>query len=423
MYKQKKIQNWSRIGAIETNVFAAASKSELIEALNQPSVIARGNGRSYSDVAQQPSHVLDMSQWKSIPQLDEANKTVRCSAGMTIRELNIFLSSKRLRLPVVPGTADITIGGAIACDVHGKNHVSKGCFGHHVKAIRFLDAEGKITTCFPGEDLFHATVGGVGLTGIMISAELQLVDCDSNEMIVKREKLSTFQSLIDRMKLGEKEFRAAWIKDRDQILYTEAEFSGKWIEETQKRGRLGFGFFGLGTNPWILKNFDDRTYKAAKEEEFKQVADDFLYPLDRWSDWNRLYPKGFYQLQFVVDEEHLLTALDLAYTCFEKLKIRPFLATLKRFGEMPPAGWMSFVKNGFCYTVDLRYKQGMEGPLKELMTEITELGGRWYFAKDLLMDGSHLQHYPNTDRFKAFIQELNNGKFASSFSERVNLTS
>lgn len=427
MGKRLKIHGWAKRKAVESTVHEVFSEKDVEQCLNAiGKTIGRGAGRSYGDVAQQKTDTLDLQSMNQFFELNESEKYVDCDAGMTIRSLIDLLAEKGFGLNVVPGTFLVTVGGAVACDVHGKNHASRGSFGNHVLQFEMINAAGKRVVCSPSvnSELFAATIGGVGLTGILLRVRLAVCERKSNAMSVKQSRVSSIEEALKRLKSSEDEYRLAWLKSENQIVISEANwYTGESSLKSPPKGKLGRSFGGILTSSLALNTIEWLRYQRVSEKPKVVHTDEVLCPLDRWEDWNRLYPKGFFQLQFSIGADVMESAVEAVYKTIEDYGWVSFLATIKYFGGIAPMGWMSFpFPNGYTFTVDLKYKPGMETQLKALMDDIVLQGGKIYFAKDALMEPKHMKAYPQLDRFKSFLDDEIKGKFASDFSERVNLT-
>lgn len=427
MGKRIKIHGWAKRKAVVSTVHAVSSEEDVQECLKiVGKTIGRGAGRSYGDVAQQKTDTLDLQSMNQFFELNEEGKYVDCDAGMTIRTVIDLLAVKGYGLPVVPGTFWVTVGGAVACDVHGKNHACHGSFGNHVLQLEMINATAERVQCSPevNTELFAATIGGVGLTGILLRVRLAICERKSNAMSVRQSRVSSIDEVLKRLKSSEDEYRIAWLKSENQIVLSEANwYQRESTLESPPKGKLGRSFGGILTSSLALKTIEWLRYQRVSDQTKVVHADEVLCPLDRWEDWNQLYPKGFFQLQFSISADVMENAVEHVYKTIKDYGWVSFLATIKYFGDVAPVGWMSFpFPNGYTFTVDLKYKPGMETQLKALMNEIVLQGGKIYFAKDALMESKHMKAYPQLDRFKSYLADEIKGKFTSDFSERVNLT-
>ena len=388
-----------------------------------PYIIPRGNGRSYGDVALAPN-VIDSLANNLVVELNEKDQTITCKAGVLISDLTPLLASKGYKLFVTPGTAKITIGGAIANDVHGKNQANYGSFGNHITSFLLKTDKGTIV-CSREENsqLFYATIGGVGLTGLIIEATIRLRKEASQTMEVIVRKFDSISPLFDVFESDKNEFKAAWITGFGHVLYTSGKYTSKEIKTAQKSRKVPGHFFGAITSSLFLNTIEKLLYRKAKVGTEFQHESEILYPLDKFENWNNLYPNGFIQVQFVIEKPQIKQAINATEAFIKKHNLTSFLRTLKRFDDLAPSeGWLSFVKKGYAYSVDIKYHQNLEKKLETLADTICDLGGRFYLAKDAFMNETHMKKsYDKFEDYKVFLKENKPTSFGSLFSNRVNL--
>lgn len=417
----KKIVGWGKYPSIVAN--RIKNVTELTEL--PKNIIPRGNGKSYGDVALAPS-VIDTTVNKKIFFIDETNDLIKCQAGILISDLISILGKKGYKLFVTPGTSKITIGGAIANDVHGKNQATFGSFGNYLVSFTLKTDKG-ILTCSREEnsELFYATLGGVGLTGLIIDATIRLRKESSQTMEVLVKKLDTIDQVFKEFENDKNEFKAAWVTGFNKVLYTSGSYTSLEKKTPPKERKIPTNFLGLVTTSASLNTVEKLLYSKAKEGKEFQHESEILYPLDKFDNWNILYPNGFIQVQFGIDQSQLIKAVNETESFIKKNKLTSFLRTLKRFDDkVPSEGWLSLVKKGYAYSVDIKYVPGLEDKLQPLADFICDLGGRFYLAKDAFMKEEHMvKSYPKFNEYKAFLKEHKPANFSSLFSERVNLTS
>lgn len=394
-------------------------------------LLARGLGRSYGDAAQcAGGTVVDLTGADAILEVDAASRRVRAQAGVSLEGLLLSLLPLGLFPPVTPGTRWVTVGGAIASDVHGKNHHKEGSFGSWVSALTLVSpATGARRIGPDGRDedrnLFWATVGGMGLTGIVADAEVSMLAVETSRIRVDTERASDLEQLMARMTATDHRYRysVAWVdaSARGRHLGRSVLSQGDHatVDELAPRERSperALAFRPAATvapPPWVpsgllngatARAFNGAWYRHAPRQETGRLVplEHFFYPLDRVRDWNRLYGHlGFVQYQLVVPfgaEDQLRWAL-------ERLAgsgLPPLLAVLKRFGD-PDPGPLSFPVPGWTLALDL--PAGRPG-LGELLDELDEVvvgaGGRVYLAKDARLRPELVETmYPRLSEWRA----------------------
>jgi len=314
-----------------------------------------------------------------------------------LRDIQRLMIPRSWSLPVVPGTQLVTVGGAIANDVHGKNHHVVGTFGEHVRRLRLARSDGEMVDCGPElrPDLFAATVGGLGLTGVIVEAELQLLP--SSGPWLEAETLA-FAGLEDFFALSEEseagfEHTVSWIDCTSaptvRGLFMRARQapagSGTWRE---RRRRMPFTPPVSLVNGLSLKPFNALFYALNRRRIGPRIVhyEPFLYPLDSILDWNRLYgPSGFFQYQSVVPRSAGLEATRGMLDAIQRSGEGSFLAVLKTFGQRAPAGLLSFPQPGITLALDFRNSRALPALFTRLDDIVRAAGGRLYPAKDARM--------------------------------------
>ena len=393
-----------------------------------------GLGRSYGDVGLNENGILiSMINTNKIISLDEKNGILNCESGLSIKEILNLIVPKGWFLPVVPGTRNVTIGGAIANDIHGKNHHRVGTFGNYVKSIKLLRSDGSILHCDEEEnrDYFVATIAGLGLTGIIISAEIYLKRITSKYIDVTTFK---FNSLDEYWEINSKceekyEYTVSWVdclygsKDSLRGVYLAGNHK-KYFERKKYFEDINITFpftppFSL-VNNFTLKILNQFYFSLNSDtKDFIQHYKNFFFPLDVINNWNRAYGrKGFFQYQFVVPKENGPQTIQ---KILEIIKINnqiPALGVLKNFGANKSIGLNSFPLEGVTLSLDFPNKGEKTKKLfNELNNIIFQNNGRIYPAKDAFMNPEEFKEsYIEFKNFRKYVDP----KFSSSFWKRVN---
>lgn len=388
-----------------------------------------GNGRSYGDSCMAASgHVLCMRTLDRFIEVDWAAGIIRAEAGVTLAEILSLAIPRGWFLAVTPGTKFVTLGGAIANDVHGKNHHARGTFGNHVRCFGLVRNCQEPVVCSPSQnaDLFAATIGGLGLTGIVNWAEIQLIPIQSSQIdcsVVRFDNLGEFFSLSSE-------------------LDPQHEYSVAWIDCLAKGGQTGRGVFIVGDhaeygsleaetrsrlmvpvappvsliNRLSLKAFNEtywRVHPAALTRK-RVNYEPFFYPLDRILHWNRIYGrKGFQQYQCVIPDVEAESATRELLKNIADSGQGSFLAVLKRCGDISSPGLLSFPRPGTSLALDFPQSSRLEKDLfSRLDCIVREAGGRLYPAKDAHMLGSDFRRfYPAWEKLEALRDPSLNSRF------------
>jgi FAD/FMN-containing dehydrogenase len=412
----RRASSWGRLSALPHEVIELSDRSRVAEALaGGRRGIAYGLGRSYGDVCLNPDGVL----WRTagldrFVAFDEASGRLVCEAGVVLRDIQRLAIPRGWGLPVLPGTEFVTLGGAIANDVHGKNHHATGTFGDHVRSLRLMRTDGRKIRCGPDEEAgwFAATVGGLGLTGLIVEAELQLKPVPGPWL--ESETLA-YAGLADFFRLSD-ESHPAWEHAVSWIDCTSGEVArglfmrarpmaggqGAWRER-----RLAMPLVPVSlVNRLTLRPLNIAYWMANKRRLGRRIVhyEPFLFPLDAIRDWNRLYgPAGFYQYQCVVPREAGPAAISEMLGVIARSGEGSVLAVLKTFGDRWPPGLLSFARPGVTLALDFQNRAGIEALFERLDAIVSAAGGRLYPAKDARMPRSMFeQGYPRLGEFSAY---------------------
>lgn len=409
--------------------------------------IARGLGRAYGDAAQNAGGaVLDMTALDRVHAIDADGGTVLCDAGVSLHRLMEVLLPLGWFVPVTPGTRYVTVGGAIGADIHGKNHHVSGSFSRHVLSLELLTADGEVRTVVPGTPLFEATAGGMGLTGVILTATIRLQPVETSLMSVDTERANDLDDLMARLADTDHRYRysVAWIdllargRATGRAVLTRGDHAPLDALPRGARARrdpLAFRTARLPAAPSYVPEgllsrttvglFNELWYRKAPRARIGQLQriPAFFHPLDGVPHWNRVYGRsGFVQYQFVVGHGRQ-DALRRIVRRISARRCPSFLAVLKRFGEADP-GWLSFPVPGWTLALDIPAAlPGLGGFLDELDEEVAAAGGRVYLAKDSRLRPELLgAMYPRLADFRALRAELDPRQvFTSDLSRRLHL--
>ncbi len=427
------LTGWGRTGASRARIVRAESPERVASVLagslrERGGVIARGAGRSYGDAAQnRGGTVLDITGLRGALELDPAGDTVRAGAGTTFAELLVFLARHGRTLPVVPGTRHLTLGGAIASDVHGKNHVRDGSLARHVESFTLCTpADGPTTVSAQlDRELFEASFGGMGLTGVVLDANLRTAPLDASHVLADNDRTDSLEDALALMAdLSRHRYAIAWV----DLLAQGAAFGRSIVTRSGEHAplppsrsrRLGHerdagpfpaspriavprGFPAWVLRPETVRAFNALRWRSCPRRELGRAVSvsAHLFPLDALGDWNRLYgPGGLAQYQFAVPTaaEGILSQVA---GLLRQRRLPMYLAVLKRFGP-GSGGPLSFPIEGWTLAIDMPAQApGMHSALQEADELVAAAGGRVYLAKDARLPADTLElMYPSVSRFR-----------------------
>lgn len=395
----------------------------------------RGLGRSYGDSSLAESSLITTSMNHFISFDTEAGEVV-CEAGVSLGDILGVAVPKGWFLPVSPGTKYVTVGGAIASDVHGKNHHINGCISEFIGWIDLLTAKGEIIRCSAQDNqpLFYATCGGMGLTGLILRASVKLKAISSAYVEQKTIKTSNLKHTLEVFQENfHSSYSVAWIDclssgaKTGRCLLTLGEHQTDGAMSLHREGKLGvpFNLPSITLNPITIKLFNASYYGKVRESVSCNTVhyDPYFYPLDSIQNWNRIYGKnGFIQYQFVVPYEAGFEALTGALNAMAKTGSASFLAVLKHLGD-ENKNYLSFPMKGYTLAVDFKWNTKLHRLISYLDALVIEHGGRVYLTKDSCMSAEMLrQTYARVDDFISVKKQYDpDGVFYSMQSRRLEL--
>ena len=425
--------NWGLYPKKKASVFQPRYREDLLRIVQeQKSMIARGNGRCYGDSSLGES-IISTLHLNRIFDFDEENGIIHCEAGLLLDDLLRIIVPKGFFLPVSPGTKFITVGGALASDIHGKNHHVDGVFSDHVLFFSLVNAAGELIEVLPGDTLFAQTAGGMGLTGVIYSVRFRLKRIESSMMRIVKYRANNLKEIFEQFEAHQHPtYSVAWIDclaggkhmGRSILIVGEhaiaSEPDHKNSLKVHRPPRLNVPFFfpGWVLNRWTVKAFNMLYYHNPMVKHGKvQLThyEPYFYPLDAIHNWNRIYgKKGFTQYQFVLPKETSYEGVSRILNMMQESGQASFLAVLKLFGKSHEDRYFHFPQEGYTLAVDFQVNDKVLKMLDHFDKIVTELGGKVYLTKDARMKPETFRSmYPNRMTVKP--------EFRSAQSERLGL--
>jgi FAD/FMN-containing dehydrogenase len=430
----RRYQSWGRYPrAHHTRIVPVPWRSETpaFEELTE-SVLPFACGRSYGDSClNDGGALLDTTGLRRFISFDHSQGILRCEAGVTLADVLALVVPRGWFLPVLPGTQWVSIGGAIANDIHGKNHHRAGSFGLHVTCFELLRSSGERLLCSAERngDLFRATIGGLGLTGLILWAELRLKRVPGSAIAVDRIRFANLGEFFQLSTLDQQyEYTVAWVdclargRRLGRGIFLRGDHSSEPLKSEPTRGpRLGIPTY----LPWSVVNratmavFNAAYYRSQLRRTRHTVGGfaPFFFPLDKIRDWNRVYGRsGFFQYQCVFSDDGNRVISSLLDQ-IARSRETPSLAVLKRFGNIESPGILSFPRPGITLAVDFANRGAATLAFLEKLDQlVAEAGGAVYPAKDARMSAASFRRF--FPRWESFACQVD-PKFSSSFWRRV----
>jgi len=434
-WKTAEFSGWGRVLRTKEQMARPDRVSALKGIIADGPCPAVGNQRSYGDAPLNAGgHVVNMTRLDRLISFDPDSGILTAEAGVTIGEIARIFAPRGWIPTVMPGTGFATLGGCIANDVHGKNHHFAGSFGQHVVGMDILGANGRTRkiTLATAPDLFRATIGGLGQTGIILSASIQMIKAGSEVMDVYETRagsLAEFMALLDRSSAS---YCVGWIDTTargatlGQGILEEAEIRDHapalQMKKSKSIPRDAPSF--LLSNPVVrLFNYMYLRRVPIGGRRLDRGLQDFFFPLDRIHNWNRLYGKsGFHQFQCVLPEASAHDTLSRMMELIATSRLASPLAVLKRLGD-GRGGLMSFPIEGYTLAVDFPNRARSAGLIADLQALALDAGGRIYFAKDSLCDAAAARKmYDQVDEFAQITNKVDpDRRFETDLVRRLKL--
>ncbi|MDR3272976.1 MAG: FAD-binding oxidoreductase [Flavobacteriaceae bacterium] len=429
---KQKVTNWGKYPIVETRMVSTSNIQQIKKLVTESkTLIARGNGHSYGDNSLNRENIFSTMQLNKFIDFDKENGVFECESGVLLKDILEVIVPEGFFLPVTPGTSLITIGGAIGSDVHGKNNHSEGCFGDYVLNFTIMTETGEIKKCSQTEnsELFWNTIGGMGLTGIVLTARFTLKRIQTayiRQRVLKADNLDEIFKYFDESESWT--YSVAWIdclqkgaKIGRSILMigehaTLTELP-KWKEnplKSKKKIKLNvpFNFPSFVLNTLTVKAFNFLYYFKQRKKIINNVVDydSFFYPLDAIYNWNRIYGKnGFIQYQFIIPKEVGKEGMTEVLKTIADSGQGSFLAVLKLYRKSSPEAHNSFPIDGYSLALDFKINKQLPALVKKLDEIVEHYGGRIYLAKDAMSKKSLLN----------YVKVSETGKFDSVQHERI----
>lgn len=360
-------------------------------------LIARGNGKCYGDAALSP-FIVSTLRLNRILHFDAERGIVRCEAGVLLADLLDVIVPAGWFFHVTPGIKNITVGGAIACDVHGKNHPAKGCFSNWLISFELMRADGEVLSCSRSEhpDLFWQTCGGMGWTGIILSASFQLMPLRSIYMRQQAVRAENFETLFAAFETySNLAYAAGWVDclsagpafGRGVVYFADhaapEDSAARLVYPKKKARNVPFYAPSWLLNGWSIRAHNAMLFSRARGGEQLVDLDRYFYPLDGIRNWNRLYGRrGFIQYQFCLPEKNSFEGIRHILQTIRRGADMPFLTVLKRHGERPAEAVHSFPIRGYSLALDFPRSRTIFSLVRELDELVWQYGGKIYLAKD-----------------------------------------
>jgi len=440
-WKTMTLSGWGRSSAATMRVCRSERVAQARLALadvGQEGLIAHGGGRSYGDAAlNSGGRGLLTTRLDRLLSFDQESGEVVAEAGVTFADLMDIFLPRGYVAPVTPGTAFATLGGAVANDVHGKNHDRAGSFGDHLLWLELLLPSGGIirTSRTERPELFAATIGGVGLTGIILALAFRLTRIPSPELVVQQRRVADLDGFLAELECHRRTatYSVGWIDGlargrclgRGIIEVAEPAPAAEEPEPRRRTWRIPFDFPSFVLSRAGVAAFNAAYYRRVPEAgRTRQVPyARFLYPLDALLCWNRIYGKrGFYQFQCVVPDETSAVALRDLLEQASAARSPSFLAVLKTLGS-EGQGYLSFPRRGYTLALDFPRRPGLDVLMARLERTVLEHGGRIYLAKDAcLSSDAFAAMYPKVKQFRSVLAEIDpSGRMQSDLARRVGI--
>jgi len=431
-WKNAEYAGWGRALQANGELTRPEARSALKKIVADTPAPAIGNRRSYGDAClNTDGKAIDMTRLDKFLGFDPETGVLTVEAGLSLGEIARIMAPRGWLPAVMPGTGFATVGGAIGHDVHGKNHHGAGSFGQHVQAFTLMTAAGETrVTADSDAALFKATMGGLGQTGVIASAEMRLARCKGDIVTVTERRVENFDEYLGLLDRSDATYSVGWIDatakgaSLGRGILEEAETGAGLVPPSKPSKTIPRDAPGFALSSPIVKLFNAAYFRRVPSHGRSMVKpiNEFFFPLDRIHDWNRLYGKrGFHQFQCVVPLAEAGALREILTRISDSGRASP-LAVIKRMGP-GRAGYMSFPMEGYTLAVDFPNRDGAERLIKQLEDITAEAKGRIYLAKDSLSSRDRVRAmYPEFDKWAAEVAKADpDGALATDMVRRLGL--
>lgn len=421
----QRLTNWGGFPYKNCQVFIPENYESVVQLVQQhKGIIARGNGRCYGDASLAPV-VLQSDQLNQILFFDPENGVIQCQSGVLLSTILELIVPHGFFLPVSPGTKFITVGGAFASDIHGKNHHKEGVFSDHVLSVLLVDEFGSIKELQQGEDLFYQTAGGMGGSGFILELTFRLKKIETSfirQSSIRAKNLQEIFHLFEQYQ--DSTYSVAWIDCLargeeigksvlligEHALSNEVKEKNKLKVHAQPSWRVPLFFPSWFLHPIFIRIFNKLYYSRPTANKKDQLVhyDSFFYPLDAVHHWNKIYGRrGFVQYQFVVPMDVSYRVVQQVLTILAEHEMGSFLAVLKLFGDAHEHRYLHFPMKGYTLALDIPVTEKLWGVLDELDGIVTNAGGKIYLTKDARLkkinfEKQYRQLFNQEQRFQSY---------------------
>ena len=415
MDQKENLSGWGNNINVNSNIYLPRNNADISNFYKKgllSNCITRGLGRSYGD-SSLDHNVISLKNYEKFFKFDDKLGTLECSSNYSLSEILGLIIKKGWFLNVTPGSKFVTIGGAIASDVHGKNHHLDGSFCDYVFSFKIVTSEGILYNCSKEEnlELFYASCGGMGLTGIIVSSKIKLLKIKSKLIDTETIKTKNLDETIKSFrKFSENKYLVAWVDAlaKNEHMGRSVIFIGNHSNEgdlsflEKKKFSIPKIFPGFLLSKFIIKLFNKLYYFFHKNNnKSKQTIDSFFYPLDNINSWNNLYGKaGFIQIQILITEKNFEEIIRKTLKFFQDKGQFSFLTTLKEMG-ISNKNYLSFPSKGFTLTLDLKMNKDLKNIYEEFELMIAQYKTKVYLTKDSFMSKKYFEDtYKELNKFK-----------------------
>ena len=432
---KNQFSGWARNRFFKCNFFEPRNLLEL-KKINKKKIIPRGMGRSYGNSSIKKNSILLTHKINKILNLDIKKKIIDVESGISIKDLLKTIIPKNLFLPITPGSQNISIGGMVASDVHGKNHHKKGSFRHQILELKLIDENGKLLICSKkrNRQLFNYTIGGMGLTGIIYSCKFKLIEIKSDLILQEKIKTLNLKETIEKLKASNKwDYNVGWIDSSANMpqLGRAIIYQGKHLNSS-KNTNLKYKENNVFTikklfPSWLLnyltiKILNKFYYLINFKGKSKINIFDYFYQLDKIKNWNLIYgKKGFISYQLVIPEKHAFESIKEILEILIKNKCYSFVSVIKFLGRQD--GFTSFGIKGFTLVFDFPYYKNIKAILKNINEIVIKYNGRIYLCKDSFINLTQFKKM-NTGFEDNIFKKIRSKKkkyFSSEQSKKLNI--